>query len=51
MEFLKFDMARCDLCGKCIEKCPFGALHMEKTGIIANEKCRMCSVCVKTCPQ
>ena len=51
MEFLKFDMSRCDLCGQCIEKCPFGALRMEKDGITANEKCRMCSVCVKTCPQ
>ena len=51
MEFLKFDMSRCDLCGKCLEKCPFGALKMEKNGIAANERCRMCSVCVKTCPQ
>ena len=51
MEFLKFDMSRCNLCGKCIEKCPFGALRMEKTGFAVNEKCRMCSVCVKSCPQ
>lgn len=51
MELLKFDMSLCNLCGKCIEKCPFGALKMEKNGITVNEKCRMCSVCVKTCPQ
>lgn len=51
MELLKFDAARCDLCGKCIEKCPFGALQMKKDGIEVNEKCRMCSVCVKSCPQ
>lgn len=51
MELLNFDMSRCDLCGKCMEKCPFGALRMEKNGITVNEKCRMCSVCVKTCPQ
>lgn len=50
MELLKFDMSRCDLCGQCIEKCPFGALRMEKSGVAVNEKCRMCSVCVKTCP-
>lgn len=51
MEFLQFDMSRCDLCGKCIESCPFGALRMEKDGIVVDEKCRMCSVCVKGCPQ
>ena len=51
MEFLKFDLSRCDLCGKCIEKCPFGALRMEEDGIRVSEACRMCSVCVKTCPQ
>ena len=51
MELLKFDISKCDLCGKCIEKCPFDALRMEKNGIAVNEKCRMCSVCVKTCPQ
>lgn len=51
MELLKFDMSLCNLCGKCIEKCPFGALKMEKNGVTVNEKCRMCSVCVKTCPQ
>ena len=50
MELLRFDMSRCDLCGQCIEKCPFGALRMEKDGVAVNEKCRMCSVCVKTCP-
>lgn len=50
MALLNFDISRCDLCGKCIEKCPFGALQMEKDGIVVNEKCRMCSVCVKTCP-
>ena len=50
MEFLNFDVSKCDLCGKCIEQCPFDALRMEKSGIVVNEKCRMCSVCVRTCP-
>ena len=51
MEFLKFDMSQCDLCRKCIEKCPFDALRIGKDGIIVSEKCRMCSVCVKSCPR
>ena len=25
MDFLKFDAVKCTLCGKCIDKCPFGA--------------------------
>ncbi len=50
MDLLKFDLSKCDLCRKCIELCPFDALHMGKNGIVVNEKCRMCSVCVKNCP-
>ena len=26
MDFLKFDAVKCTLCGKCIDKCPFGTL-------------------------
>ncbi|MBQ8654194.1 MAG: FAD-binding protein [Clostridia bacterium] len=49
MELLKFDKSKCDLCGKCIERCPFGALRMDKDGIVVSDKCRMCSICVKNC--
>lgn len=51
MALLNFDAAKCNLCGVCISKCPFGALSMEAKGIDVNEKCRMCGVCVKTCPE
>ncbi|MCI1966210.1 MAG: electron transfer flavoprotein subunit alpha [Oscillospiraceae bacterium] len=50
MTTIHFNAAACDLCGKCIEKCPFDALTMEENGPKVNEKCRMCGVCVKTCP-
>lgn len=50
MEFLKFDPRLCTLCGACIEKCPFGAITMEESGITMNENCRMCGVCVRQCP-
>lgn len=33
MELIKFDAKRCSLCGKCVEKCPFGALSFEDNGI------------------
>lgn len=51
MALLKFDPDKCNLCGVCINKCPFGALSMEAEGIDVNEKCRMCGVCVKACPE
>ena len=50
MGFLTFDSERCNLCGLCIEQCPFQAMSMEASGIEVNEKCRMCGLCVKNCP-
>jgi len=51
MKRLQFNAAVCDLCGKCIGDCPFGALHMGETGIELTAACRMCSVCIKACPK
>ncbi len=51
MEFIKFDAKKCTLCGKCIDKCPFGALKMEGDGIVVGDTCRMCGLCVRNCPE
>ena len=51
MEFIRFEAAKCTLCGQCVETCPFGALHMGAKGIVVDEKCRMCKLCVRTCPE
>ncbi len=51
MDFLRFDSDKCILCGKCVEKCPFGALAIEGSGIQVNENCRMCGLCVRNCPE
>ena len=32
MKLLRFDRVLCTLCGACIDKCPFGAITMEKNG-------------------
>lgn len=51
MEFLKFDAQKCILCGKCVDKCPFGALRIEHNGITVGDSCRMCGLCVRHCPE
>jgi electron transfer flavoprotein alpha subunit len=50
MTTIRFNAAACDLCGLCVEKCPFDALSMEESSLKVSEKCRMCGVCVKICP-
>ncbi len=51
MEFIKFDVDKCTLCGLCAEKCPFGALTIEGGGIVVGDNCRMCGLCVRHCPE
>lgn len=51
MEFMKFDIDKCSLCGSCVEKCPFGALTIEGKGIVVSSACRMCGLCVRNCPE
>lgn len=51
MEFLKFDKQKCNLCGLCLQRCPFGALSMEENGIEVSSACRMCGLCVRACPE
>ncbi len=50
MDLIRFNAARCDLCGTCIRDCPFGALSMGERGIEVGETCRMCGLCVRRCP-
>ncbi len=51
MDLLTFNAARCNLCGLCIEKCPFDALSMGERGVEVGGACRMCGACIKICPQ
>lgn len=51
MELIRFNAARCNLCGVCIERCPFGALSMRDNGIVVNDSCRMCGMCVRSCTE
>lgn len=49
MELLQFDPENCDLCGKCVAGCPFGALRIGDAGVTLTSECRMCGICIKSC--
>lgn len=48
---VKWNKAKCMRCGGCVGVCPKGALELEESGIIVNEKeCIECGSCEKFCP-
>jgi electron transfer flavoprotein alpha subunit len=51
MSTLFFDRQKCDLCGLCIEVCPFKALEQINGVIEVNAACKMCKICINKCPQ
>ena len=47
---LSYRYTSCKHCGKCIDKCPNGALAMGTDGLdIDRTKCKLCGNCVKKC--
>jgi electron transfer flavoprotein alpha subunit len=50
MANLTVNEQRCNLCGICVETCPFGALTMEAGRVVANAGCKLCKICIKQCP-
>ncbi len=45
------DQNACDLCGKCVEVCPFQAIETSKDGMAVNAACKLCRLCIRNCPQ
>ena len=43
----------CIACGKCVESCKFGAIHLNEHGVaeVDEEKCIACGRCTRECPQ
>ena len=46
------DEEKCLGCGKCVERCPIGAISLNEDGlaIVDKEKCEGCQKCAKACP-
>ncbi len=45
------DAARCDLCGRCVELCAFGALaKLNDRLVLFDELCHTCGGCAVVCP-
>jgi Pyruvate/2-oxoacid:ferredoxin oxidoreductase delta subunit len=45
------DDSKCQNCGKCAERCHFGACELVNGKLVYNEKqCYGCGLCVSTCP-
>ena len=42
---------KCDGCGLCAARCPFGAIEMTGGRPQLNAACRVCGACVKACPK
>ncbi len=48
------DPAKCKSCGVCVDKCPYGAIRLEKgkgPAQIITASCHGCGTCVAECPQ
>jgi ferredoxin len=46
------DQNKCTGCGKCIERCPEGAISFDEKGQaqVDQDKCTGCGKCTKACP-
>lgn len=51
MGSLLVDNGKCNLCGNCVDQCPFDAIHIESGKVIINNACKLCKLCLKNCPQ
>lgn len=46
----RVDLEKCDLCGECVDKCPFQAISLTDKGIEIAD-CFGCGLCERVCPK
>jgi ferredoxin len=49
--FALADSDTCTSCGTCVERCPVGAVQLEKTAVVDQDKCIGCGVCAAGCEE
>lgn len=47
---VKVNEQLCNLCGTCVEKCPWKAIKINKRLVINESECSECGTCVESCP-
>jgi ferredoxin len=45
------DGERCEACGTCASRCPFGSITLQERAVVDEARCMGCGVCVSHCPQ
>jgi electron transfer flavoprotein alpha subunit len=50
MASIVIDKSKCDLCGHCLDICPFNACKIKDDKVEINAACKMCRLCIKNCP-
>lgn len=50
MASVVIDTSKCDLCGHCVDICPFNACEIADGKVEINAACKMCRLCIKKCP-
>ncbi|MGD8836878.1 MAG: electron transfer flavoprotein subunit alpha [Desulfobacteraceae bacterium] len=48
---LRINHQACNLCGVCVNACPFGAVTAREQKIQTNKQCVLCGTCLSACPQ
>jgi len=47
---LRINKEVCNLCGRCVKECPYGALHQVEGELRVDQRCVLCGACIAVCP-
>jgi len=47
---LRINKEVCNLCGRCVKECPYGALQQVEGELKVDQRCVLCGACIAVCP-